>query len=70
MQTEIRNDLDIIVDLDNTIDVQVMSEEPISDRGLFSIKEAKYQAADESELKRVIDLLKSIFTTVNVELND
>ena len=68
MQTEIRNDLDVTIDLDNIIEIQVLSEEPISDRGLFPIKEAQYRAADADELKRVIGLLKTMFSNVEIEL--
>ena len=67
MQTEIRNDLDITIDLDNIIEIQVMSEEPISDRGLFSIKEVQYRAEDGDELKRVIGLLKTMFANVEID---
>ena len=67
MQTEIRNDLDITIDLDNIIEIQVMSEEPISDRGLFPIKEVQYRAEDGDELKRVIGLLKTMFANVEID---
>ena len=70
MQTEIKNDLDVTIDLNNIIEIQVMSEEPISDRGLFPIKEVNYKAEDAHEVKRVISLLKSMFPCVNIELID